>query len=248
MNAKDDELCWYVGYGSNLDWRRFMTYIKGGAIPGGSHHHEGSRDPREPIRIDTHVLKDRRLVFRQYSSWWGGKVCSIVKEDGNIVHTRCYLITRAQFEDVVKQENSRAVQDVLRIDYDLLHNNGQTILFPDAGYGLLLHVGTKDGHPMYSFTHPPNHTQDDDDGVVKSSNTMKMQDSFEVAVKSKKAIVPNRTASAPYLKTLARGLRGHISHDELVLYLHSCEGITDHWTQEQIKELIVSLNDESFSL
>ena len=47
--AGTSEFVWYVGYGSNLNRARFMTYIEGGSIPGNDVVHEGCADPTPPV-------------------------------------------------------------------------------------------------------------------------------------------------------------------------------------------------------
>ena len=43
QKENDEELVWYLSYGSNLLEERFLCYIEGGTPPGSKSFHSGSR-------------------------------------------------------------------------------------------------------------------------------------------------------------------------------------------------------------
>jgi len=115
-NAKDDDLVWYAGYGSNLSTKRFRCYIEGGMCEENGRSYAGARD-KTPARAARNKSYPGHLYFgNKSSSWCGGGVafydpngCSPHATKGwedayNSVHMRLYKISRAQLEDVMDQE------------------------------------------------------------------------------------------------------------------------------------------------
>ena len=89
-----ENLIWYVCYGSNLKYARFMKYIN---------NCECKDKPITDRNLEIHY----QLYFANHSSKWHGcGVCFIVdKEDPNVhTYARAYLITKEQFEDLWVQE------------------------------------------------------------------------------------------------------------------------------------------------
>ena len=52
----DDDLVWYVAYGSNIDRTRLLTYVEGDRHLGPSSTHDGARDRRPPLADAPHEL------------------------------------------------------------------------------------------------------------------------------------------------------------------------------------------------
>lgn len=205
-----DDRVWYLSYGSNLSEDRFLTYIVGGQAPGSKVSHVGCVDKTLPTERRHIRLEGWKLVFRHSSSWWGGLVCGIEKDKNSYTHGMLYNITREQFLDVTKQENGIDVHDKLDVDWEALRRDGGLRLF-DGVYGFLVSLGNIDGFPVLSFTHPP--------GTKHARG--------------------HRTASEPYLRTIAKGLTPHhVPPDELKEYLRSKEGIDPHWDDKGLEKLI----------
>jgi hypothetical protein len=138
------------------------------------------------------------LYFAGTSATWGGAPCFIdtVEDAARPTHARAYLITWAQFEDVVAQENGRrATPPIDRALQGLAVGTGQRV---GAGrYEHLLCVGRLDDAPVLTFTSP--WTMDD----------------AELAA-----------PAPAYLSLLVDGLREshHLRDDALVAYLGSAPG------------------------
>jgi hypothetical protein len=146
-----DGFVWYAAYGSNLLRARFLAYLEGGTFPGTSVEHRGARD-RTPPRDDCRIDLPHGLFFARERSRWGpGGVAFIdarATPEARTV-TRAYLVTTGQFEDVVAQENGWPSPRPLPFG-DLV--NGAAVACGDGWYDLAMHVGTRDGYPVLTFT------------------------------------------------------------------------------------------------
>jgi hypothetical protein len=146
----DDDLVWYAAYGSNLLEERFLYYLEGGVLPEARIKHPGARDPRPP-RADRALLLPYRLFFAQQSRPWGGGVAFLDsrRQDDAGAWGRAWLISRGQFEDVVRQENR---QPELLIDWKTLLATGSWVA-PAGWYARLLVVeAEREGHPVVTCT------------------------------------------------------------------------------------------------
>ena len=196
-----DNLVWYASYGSNLLYDRFMCYIKGGTPEGSTKYCPGCSDQTPP--------QDRRpktihheLYFTKNSPSWGGKGVAFIKshKDENAQTLgRIYLITKEQFTQIVRQENSR-LPDNPRISIDFKETIEQGESMIDGGwYSRLIYLGEEDGCPIFTFTG----YWDDD------------------------AIEENKPCEA-YRKTIVRGLREtypEMSEGEIMNYLRKAGGL-----------------------
>jgi hypothetical protein len=141
-------LVWYVSYGSNMLASRFHCYLTGGAVAG--HTHPGCRDPRLP-RLTRACELPGGIYFATRSPIWGGGRAFYDPTLPTVTAARAYLITTAQFSDLVAQEMYREPG----VDLDLrdVFATGRLQLGPGR-YETLLHLGDHDGHPMLTFTAP----------------------------------------------------------------------------------------------
>jgi hypothetical protein len=143
-------LVWYAAYGSNLLRDRFVTYLRGGPVPGSGRLQRGARDAADPV-ADRPFRLPRPLVFGQRSTGWGGGgVCFVDpdrSDDGAL--GRAWLITVEQLADVWLQENG--APDGPEVDLDRLAVDG-TADFGRGWYRWLHHLGELDGHPVATFT------------------------------------------------------------------------------------------------
>ncbi len=215
------DLVYYLSYGSNMDSERFLCYIRGGSFPGRAVHHTGCRDTSLPKERTYYRFKNE-VAFTIFSKWWDGLACGVKEEksEEDCSHGIAYLITRQQFLDVMSQEcGLDAGTSTLEtaIDWTALHSKGAIEVLPDHNYGKLLFVGTLKEYPVYTFTHPAS------------------------LWTSKKAV---RTASAPYLSVIAKGLSPHLDRNQLVQYLHDREGIKGRWSVEALAVIV----DEHYSI
>lgn len=104
------EYVWYVSYGSNMLFERFLCYIRGG-------NHENTSD-REPCRDTSNPVSVKAIeisydmYFGNYSRSWDGCGVSFLDttKEGKALGV-AYLITKEQFDHVAAQENSGRFPD-----------------------------------------------------------------------------------------------------------------------------------------
>lgn len=159
--SSNDTLVWYAAYGSNLDAERFACYLHGGSPKGSKGTNPGSRDPRPP-RAESPIIVPGRLYFAGHSSVWGGSR-AFVQPNGNggQAYARGYLISVAQFIDVLRQENGddpRNPRLTVSVE-EVLEEPGRFVpaVHPDRGeaaapYTRVLNLGAIDGHSVFTFT------------------------------------------------------------------------------------------------
>ena len=96
---------WYVSYGSNMLYDRFICYIEGGSYEGSSSYRMPCDDTSAPVEVRA-IEIPYGMYFGNYSrSWQGGGVSFLdTGKDGHALAT-AYLITREQFEHVAAEEN-----------------------------------------------------------------------------------------------------------------------------------------------
>ena len=102
----NENLVWYVAYGSNILRERFLVYINGGSFRGSGKSYTGCTCKTPPIK-DKPFTVPYELYFGNSSRSWGGKgVAFIDPNKESVTRGRAYLITLAQFEEIQKQEGS----------------------------------------------------------------------------------------------------------------------------------------------
>ena len=103
-----DRLIWYVSYGSNLCYRRFLLYIAGGKDEELRVKEDGCND-KTPPRDSRVITIPYRLYFGNRSGKWdGGGVCFVKTKRDKTSKTiaRAYLITYEQYLEVCEQEGN----------------------------------------------------------------------------------------------------------------------------------------------
>jgi hypothetical protein len=141
---------WYAAYGSNLDPDRFRCYLVGGCPPGAARTYPGAREPGEPLD-DRPFRMDGRVAFAWRSPTWGGGVAfHEPKADGETL-ARAYLVTAAQFADVLEQEMGR--EPGVDHDLDEVLAGGRQAVGPGR-YETVHLVGELDGRPVLTFSSP----------------------------------------------------------------------------------------------
>ena len=94
---------WYVSYGSNMCYERFMCYIKGGSYKG-CRPLEPCKDTSKPLAVKPYILP-YSMYFANYSAQWDGGVSFLDVTKSGKAYGVAYLITREQYEHVARQEN-----------------------------------------------------------------------------------------------------------------------------------------------
>ncbi len=163
-----EPLVWYLAYGSNLSYDRFMAYLAGGTPEGKTTGEEGAPDPSPP-RASRQFRLAQRLYFAGDAGTWGGGGVAFVRpeeEPGALTYARIYLITADQLRAVLAQENGLASErGTALVSTDALTGAAPgTRIETGAGeYGLLLCAGrvpvgaaAPDGPavPVWTFTTP----------------------------------------------------------------------------------------------
>jgi hypothetical protein len=147
----------YAAYGSNLSARRFECYIAGGTAPGSRRAQRGARDRRLPASDPPRQVRLRgRLYFSGSAQTWGGGAPAFFEPADQpvpAVFGRAWRLGWDQFEDVLAQENGRAVTDPLEIDPADLRHGFSTVIGPGR-YDRVVCVGTLDGLPVVTCTAP----------------------------------------------------------------------------------------------
>lgn len=153
-SSSDDQLIWYVSYGSNLSSERLRLYLEGGTPPGGARRNPGARDPRPP-RHSIPVHLPGTLYFAGESPQWGGGVAFYDHFVSGSTAARAYLVTVEQFADIAAQEMHRAPGADNPIEHlvvsDLYDDGAQHHVGPGL-YETLVNVGSHDGLRMLTFT------------------------------------------------------------------------------------------------
>ena len=146
----DEELVWYVAYGSNLDRSRLLTYLEGDRHLGPASTHDGARDRRPPVADAPHQL-DLDVFFAGRSTRWDGAVayCHHGRSADGPVLGRRWLLRRSQFEDLVRQEN-RHPSD-LALAWDRCRSDGHLDAL-GGRYGRVVWLGERDGLPLVTAT------------------------------------------------------------------------------------------------
>jgi len=198
--SSDNNLVWYAVYGSNLLKKRFGCYIAGGTPEGSKVEYPGCRD-KTPPREDRPTSLKHALYFAGHSKSWDAAIAFVRHASSDaLTYGRMFLISYAQFNDVVRQENARDVPGAIVVPpFDDLARGDRWPINGYRTYGLLLKIGVEDGHPVLTLTA----TQDDLD-VAKPSEA--------------------------YVKTIAAGLNEtylSMQKSEIVDYLGKTGGIHD---------------------
>ena len=101
----EEEYVWYVSYGSNMLYERFLCYIEGGFFEDGGSYNDPCEDTSAPVEVRTLEIP-YDMYFGNYSGSWNGCGVSFLDttQKGKAFGV-AYLITRKQFEHVAAQEN-----------------------------------------------------------------------------------------------------------------------------------------------
>lgn len=134
--TNNEDLVWYLSYGSNMLFERFMHYIRGGSFRKGGACHAPCADQSEPRRkACCRIPYD--MYFAMNSEKWHGAVSFLdTSHEGEALGV-AYLVTRQQFDHVVQEENGGGLP---------VNNTGW--------YRKVLSLGYLDGYEVVTFTNP----------------------------------------------------------------------------------------------
>ncbi len=147
------DFVWYASYGSNISTERFLCYIKGGQAIGAETSEEGCKDSSLPIKYENITIRKKQYFAKSSKRWQEKSVAFIDSISSNdLTLGRKYLVTKEQFQDIVKQENKITVSFDLDCRLEEARTNGSAIVIKDSWYGRILFLGESDGYPIYTFT------------------------------------------------------------------------------------------------
>ena len=105
------EYVWYVSYGSNMLYERFLCYIEGGEFEDGGSYNAPCEDTSAPLEVRTLEIPYDMYFGNESSSW---NLCGVsfldTTKKGKALGV-AYLITREQFNHVAAWENSGRFPD-----------------------------------------------------------------------------------------------------------------------------------------
>src|SRR5439155_18341699 len=120
----------------------------------GTRVNPGARDRTPPVR-SVPVDLPGTTYFAGESPQWGGGVAFYDHETPGHTAARAYLVTAGQLADIAAQEMYRVPQDGDPLEAVVVGrlDGGRHQLGPGR-YETLLQVGTREGHPLFTFTSP----------------------------------------------------------------------------------------------
>lgn len=140
---------WYVGYGSNLNRTRFMTYLLGGSGGDSAHHHPGARDSSSPSG-ERVVQIDGGLWFGGKSQKWDGGVAHLDVDRAGDVIGRAWRIRLGQLADLVAQEMD-LVPGSVELGSDDVLGSGE-IIADGSRQARLISLAPIEDEPAVTFT------------------------------------------------------------------------------------------------
>lgn len=140
----------YASYGSNLNFTRFMCYIRGGRPAGATRIYKPCRDQSPPLGSMPLALSGE-VYFAWESPTWGGGAAFYDPSIPGEVAARGYVVTAEQFSDIAEQEMWR--NPGADLDLSEVLSCGRSVLGPGR-YETLILAGWIDGMPVLTFTCP----------------------------------------------------------------------------------------------
>lgn len=205
------EYVWYASYGSNISTERFLCYITGGQAKGALTSEEGCRDNSMPIDSKT-ISISRKQYFAKSAKRWQNQGVAFLENIPSTEATfgKMYLITKEQFEDVVKQENALTVDTVLDIKLEEARDQGSAVV-TKGWYGRIMYLGCENEYPIYTFT-----------------NIKRLED--EVL----------NEPSREYILMIASGLveNYNMSLEDLTHYFYSKTGVSLGYSKKEVKNIL----------
>lgn len=100
-----DHLVWYVAYGSNMLYERFMCYINGGSFRGNGRSHKPCENTSLPRERKAHELLHNMYYANESGSWDNGGVSFLDVSNHGHAYGVAYLITEEQLNHIWREEN-----------------------------------------------------------------------------------------------------------------------------------------------
>ncbi len=209
-------LVWYASYGSNLLKSRFLCYIRGGTPEGASKNYKGCTDKSEPID-DKPIIIPYKLYFSKRSSVWENKGVSFIKTQKNEnaeTLGRMYLITRQQFNEIMRQENDKEpINSKINIDFNSTIIQVFSIISVNW-YNRIIYLGSEKEYPIFTFT-----------------------------LNLKPEEIKLNPPGDKYLSTIIKGIKEtyELSNGEIFEYIHNLDGVKHLIEESRIKALLSSV-------
>lgn len=205
------EYVWYASYGSNISTERFLCYITGGQAKGALTSEEGCRDNSMPIDSKT-ISISRKQYYAKAAKRWQNQGVAFLESipSTEATYGKMYLITKEQFEDVVKQENALTVDTILDIKLEEAEEQGSAVV-TKGWYGRIMYLGCENGYPIYTFT-----------------NIKRLED--EVL----------NEPSREYILMIASGLieNYNMSLEDLTHYFYNKTGVSLGYSKKEVKNIL----------
>jgi hypothetical protein len=200
---------WYASYGSNLLEERFLCYIRGGRPSGANRTYKGCRDKTLPIDSEE-IYINQKLYFGKSSKNWDGGGVAFLGLSSDPGH-----LTLGRMYLITREQFMDVVKqetdtkEKLTIDFEGAMEEGSYVFKDRSWYGTIVYLGEQYGCPIFTFTH-----QDDSQPVTRPGNN--------------------------YLATIVKGIGEtfSLSKQEIYDYLHSKDGISGNYTEQELINLI----------
>lgn len=215
---------WYASYGSNLYYKRFKLYIEGGTEDFVDREYKGCTNKELPRKSGI-IKKPYKLYFSKKASHWSDMGVAFIDnskavEKNEYTLFRIYKITLDQFVEIIQQENG-IDPDYSKLEiniHDIVKRKEYSIGLPNEfqWYGRILHIGNKDGLPIFTFT----------------------------AKWVQKDIDVNRP-SKEYLTTIMNGIieSNNYNQEDLFEYFISKDGVNNNIKSRELYEIIDTLKN-----
>ncbi|MDR2171464.1 MAG: hypothetical protein LBP59_15085 [Planctomycetaceae bacterium] len=155
-NPKD--YVWYVCYGSNLLYERFMLYIEGGRCRLNNEIYEGCNDTNQPLTSIPFTINYHFYYAKESPKWEDQGVAFIDDKKQGTTQGRAYLITKCQFEEVWCQEGRSANWYGLKVLLGIDENKVKYLTFtnekrldetlPSKTYKRIIKLGLKETNEL----------------------------------------------------------------------------------------------------
>lgn len=205
---------WYACYGSNLNYDRFICYIKGGKPKGSKRKNKGCANKKIPERTERYTIPYSLYFAKNSSNWYGSGVAFIGLTKDNEVKTlsKLYLITKDQFEELFVQENGEKYEKILlSLNFEEIMQRHSKVIWNSSWYGNIIYLGLgPDGIPIFTTTSSKNER-------------------------------PFSRPNEKYLFHIIVGLRTkpyNLSDDKIVEYLYEKFGIQERYNKEDLVKIV----------
>ncbi|MCF8253862.1 MAG: hypothetical protein K9H61_04390 [Bacteroidia bacterium] len=143
---------WYLSYGSNLSFERFLCYIKGGRPTGATRILKGCSDQTIPLDIQEIFICYPLYFAKKSRNWQNGGVAFISNKLSDKCDTlaKIYQISKEQFIEIFKQETNFDAD--VNIDFEAAKKTGNFVINENSWYGKIIYFGEQEGLSIYSFT------------------------------------------------------------------------------------------------